>query len=101
MRRTVIDTKRLRPASHIDTKCLPRKRCLKNTLPQVASKKETVRPIPGHRRQKTNLRDAEVLCLVSHDEVEWLGDFGCDSGSEPGEKTGPSDKALCRQTCPQ
>ena len=70
VRRSVVDPQRPRPAADIHAEGLPRERLLEDALPEVAGEEQRVLRRRRRAREEAQLRDAEVLRLVHHGEVE-------------------------------
>ena len=66
----VVDAQRARATADVDAERLPRERLLEDALPEVAGEEQRVGPAAAKGGEEPQLRHAEVLRLVDHDEVE-------------------------------
>ena len=70
MRRPVVDSQRGRTPPNIDAERFPGERLLKDPLAQVACEEEAVRAARPESREKSQLRDADILGLIHHREFK-------------------------------
>jgi hypothetical protein len=70
MRRPVANLEHCGSPSYIHTDRFPGKRLLKDALPKITGEEKSVGPIAPDGRQKTELRNADVLGFVHHYEIE-------------------------------
>ena len=70
MRRAVVDPQRMGSPAYVDAERPPGERRLEYPLSEIPGEEQAVRPAPAQGRQEPQLRDADVLGLVDHAEVE-------------------------------
>ena len=70
VRGPVIDSQRGRTPPNIDAERLPGERLLKDPLAQVAGEEEAVRASRPESRQKSQLRNADILRLIHDGEFK-------------------------------
>ena len=76
------------PPAHVDAERPPGERRLEDPLSEIPGKEQLVRPPSAEGREKPQLRDADVLRLVDHAEVErWMRSL-CHLHRQPREHAG-------------